>query len=724
MLSTFLFASLAMGGEAHASLHPADADFYLELPDLVAARDAYAQAPLVRFLQDQDLGRLVAGFVGADPEAFRLDQELLRQAGTVLEGAGPTAKALVTALEGVRALSLSSAALGRGVEERSALLAVECAGPEAAASVASAVRELFPGFEDARLPERRVERIPLENPALGPDAAAWLEQRGSMLLLGLGRELAHTRAEAARLAGLERFQTGRKLFADEPGPVLYEIYVDVDDVWSSFQSLGLPLGEAESALRVVVELLFPEGSFARHQETRLCAGRFVSRSLRGRAPRGEAQPASAGESERAGDLARLPHDAIGVWSFQLSPARIAATIESALGVEEGGERRAAFDELKQRHGFDPIDGLLQMLGTRCTIYSHPVAGLALPRLYALLELRDAAGFERGLAALATIAQELGGEDLKVGTRPYRNFPLVSFGPRENPAELLGRLGALEGAAAVLPGLVPSEIALTVIEGRGLVGLGEMGLKREIRRLIGDEPSTPHALAGEAYAIPSEATALSYFDWGALLKGIYETLRAFAPLIAQVGELSVDPSALPDGALLARHFRPTFAFTRELPAGRFVRKESSFGPEVPIGLVLLGLGIASADELSLGSGADGAVTGQVEVRSLELEQGAPAAPAPEKAADPVELTRRHMRLLRLALNVHKADRGLYPAQLADLLEATDGYPNGFLEEDGALRDGWNRVFRYETLEEGKSYRLWSNGPDGVDDGGAGDDLLPR
>ena len=69
-------------------------------------------------------------------------------------------------------------------------------------------------------------------------------------------------------------------------------------------------------------------------------------------------------------------------------------------------------------------------------------------------------------------------------------------------------------------------------------------------------------------------------------------------------------------------------------------------------------------------------------------------------------------LRLALRIHGLEHGAYPAALEELASLLDG--------DVPLD-----VFTGEALHyrrDGNTYRLWSVGPNGTDDDGAGDDLL--
>lgn len=145
--------------------------------------------------------------------------------------------------------------------------------------------------------------------------------------------------------------------------------------------------------------------------------------------------------------------------------------------------------------------------------------------------------------------------------------------------------------------------------------------------------------------------------------------------------------------------------------------SAFGPEVG---VALGLGVS----LFAGSRSNSEIAiGASEVEEHPIED--PPAPAedlgPPPQEDPASRTRKTLRDVKLALVVYKTDRGRYPDELDRLFEATERFPQGFLEGAAPVVDGWNRALRYRALEQGASFRAWSVGPDGVDEEGGGDDL---
>ena len=61
----------------------------------------------------------------------------------------------------------------------------------------------------------------------------------------------------------------------------------------------------------------------------------------------------------------------------------------------------------------------------------------------------------------------------------------------------------------------------------------------------------------------------------------------------------------------------------------------------------------------------------------------------------------------------------PEALTALLQKTPAYPGGYLEGGSVPQDAWGQAFVYALSDSG--YTLWSIGANGIDDGGAGDDL---
>jgi hypothetical protein len=91
------------------------------------------------------------------------------------------------------------------------------------------------------------------------------------------------------------------------------------------------------------------------------------------------------------------------------------------------------------------------------------------------------------------------------------------------------------------------------------------------------------------------------------------------------------------------------------------------------------------------------------------------------------TRSKMEILDSALQSYKDDRGIYPTtseSLKSLLGA--GIQKAYLRESGSiLMDEWGNPFVYISPDPRKgqtTFRLYSVGPNGIDEGGAGDDLM--
>ena len=79
-------------------------------------------------------------------------------------------------------------------------------------------------------------------------------------------------------------------------------------------------------------------------------------------------------------------------------------------------------------------------------------------------------------------------------------------------------------------------------------------------------------------------------------------------------------------------------------------------------------------------------------------------------------------LGVALSVYSIDQGGFPSSLELLRQPTETYPGGFLDGGPVPSDGWLHELRYVVAANGKGYRLWSQGPDGIDQDGAADDVL--
>ena len=77
-------------------------------------------------------------------------------------------------------------------------------------------------------------------------------------------------------------------------------------------------------------------------------------------------------------------------------------------------------------------------------------------------------------------------------------------------------------------------------------------------------------------------------------------------------------------------------------------------------------------------------------------------------------------VEVALTLYQLDhKGAAPDTLEVLLQESETYPEGYLEGGSVPVDGWDHALVYSKTEAG--YTLHSMGSNGVDDGGAGDDI---
>ena len=199
-----------------------------------------------------------------------------------------------------------------------------------------------------------------------------------------------------------------------------------------------------------------------------------------------------------------------------------------------------------------------------------------------------------------------------------------------------------------------------------------------------------------------ASAAFYVDWAAQLDGLFSLARAFGGMLANSG-LPFDLTALPPSTLFTQHMPPTMHVVRVRGGGVHHRHAAGFAFETWIG----GVGLARV---------------VMDAMSGDAEPRASAAPGEPEASSPEADTRARLRDLRTALTVYKIDQGAFPDELQRLVEPTTNYPSGYLDGRATLStDGWGRPFRYARTADGASYRVWSVGPDGVDQDGAGDDV---
>ena len=107
-----------------------------------------------------------------------------------------------------------------------------------------------------------------------------------------------------------------------------------------------------------------------------------------------------------------------------------------------------------------------------------------------------------------------------------------------------------------------------------------------------------------------------------------------------------------------------------------------------------------------------------VAAFAMEEPFSAEP---KQEDPYDLVQRHLGEISAGMTVFKISEGRYPDSIDDLVKPLADYPEGCLGKAQAPMDPWGNPYRFRLNARGKPF-LWSAGPDGVDQGGEGDDIV--
>jgi len=756
MLSSLPFVLIltqTVGG--HAVLHPSDANLYLELPDLPGMLAAYEDAPLVKLLADPELGRFVAGFAGEDPETFRLDRVVRDAIADGIEGLPLEAQHALELLQSAEAVSLSLGSgdvlavardLAEGViseeefgfimlEEVGALIVVEFSDADSAVAaeelLTTAIASAHTGLiKSARTRSLLGTECEVHDYALGTEDTAqvlfWTGASAGKLLIGFGRstpEELSSRADhpQAALQGDAGFQRGRAAFRVEHGAAIYECFFRLEGM-TELVMLGMfeEAAEDRALVRAILEHLLPADRVETHSITRLVGGRFVSESLESTAA-GDPGPVCCTGPVGPDSFDMIPADAVGLWVTNIDPAALRREVTTLLAGLTGQDAATLFAEAQAKWGLDPED-VFGSLGERMAFYCLPLSGLTLPKVHVALELKDPAAFERGVDGLGAIVAELTEGEVKVDSKPYRKTPVICLAPKKGLGEMASASGGPPQLAMLAPAFLDPQLSIAVLPDRAVLGISPTYVKREIKRLLGDADSARHPLASSAGAFPADAVAVGYADWGALIGGVYNAARSFLPMVAQMAgpEFPFDPTDLPEAELITKHFQPSISWRRRVEGGLYAYSESSFGPE--IALALIGAGVGGALAIRTMSEAEDPMI--IEVDPPEEPVLGDAVEEKPAAGDEAERTRAALMDVKLALVVYHGDQGRYPATLDALLLPTASFPQGFLGGEALPADGWGRALRYRPGADGGDFALWSKGPDGVDQDGAGDDLVAR
>jgi len=696
---TVALAVASPPAQEHASLHPPDARLFLSVPDFPSVREAYGRTALGKLLRDERLSALATALGGGREN---LGGVLLALYAEKVE-AGEAPPVIDLCLRPLRAASLSVTLHGVDLAGlASEMSAGERAGEDPWALAAERLGVLVDlEFENAEAAagalDLLLELVGAEARVATDDAAgrdpAPLAWRGVTagehvaLFLGAVDEDAfarRVRGEEPGLAALDEIDQSR--LAQSPQDRAQRDRARLDrrgvTVIEGFSTLAPDLSASPELARLSPLLYLAEGLIGPPAALLLRGGswrvglledgRFLTEGFHP-LPSQNSPGAILGAGpldEAALDL--LHPDALIAWAARLETSTLVELFQSSLDPELAAD-------------------LLGSLGSSLTAsLLEPRSLVTAPPVQFAVALDDHEAFLRGVEILMGELEDRGVVSVKRGK--YRKIPLYTL-----------------RSATILPGL-PFDLAnflkptLAVLEDRALVCALPTQTKREVRRILTRDPQQPVAL--ERAELPQGVTELATADWMRYLGRIYTAVRALLPILPadELQEWIVDPESLPEAWSLTRHFQPSVRWKRVEEGGVHHHMESSFGPEVGLGLVfgavwLFGFGEGLRENPS---------PGPDDPSSPESAQSQAAG-----------ITQTGLTELQIAVTLYRLDQGHLPESLQQLTLPTPDYPGGFLNGRPLAQDGWGNAYRYALEDE--TYRLWSTGADGIDQYGGGDDL---
>lgn len=426
-------------------------------------------------------------------------------------------------------------------------------------------------------------------------------------------------------------------------------------------------------------------------------------------------------------LALVPKDAL---SFSIGHFDLSALWDMAMGAlknasaEAHGEVMAALRNAEilvagaDEHGnpnWDLRRDLIGALSGRMMSVTAPGAGSMFgPGGDSVfwIETPNPAGLEKSLEHLFALPGKLA------------NYP-INFKEQLHGEAKLKVLDPMSlGPAAMMAGQL--SLTYAIHDGRFWFATSTKALKKALdsRSAPPAENITAKADFAKRFVEPPQGallTSLSYGDTATNFENSYTQILGVLPMmmmgLQQAGagdELPIDLSLLPTGETISKHLFGTVTMSYAVGNGNVTVTRGPFGPEMTVGAVAAGIGIAAGV---------GVMSGQRRMTAAEAMHEPEGVEVTAEPMDPAAKARSHLGDLEGAITVYMIEYGKPPTSLAVLVKPTEQWPEGFLASSTLPVDPWGRDYAYSTDGEAR-YTIWSFGPNGVDDKGAGDDVVLR
>ncbi len=326
-----------------------------------------------------------------------------------------------------------------------------------------------------------------------------------------------------------------------------------------------------------------------------------------------------------------------------------------------------------------------------------------------IETPNAAGLEKSLRYLFALPAKLA------------DFPINFKEQMHGEAKLMVLDPMSLGPAAMMAGNL--SLTYSIYDGKFWFATSTKSLKKALdsRGTPPAENITAKADFAKRFVEPPQGailTSLSYGDTAANFENTYTQMLGVLPMVMMglqsqggMDDLPVDMSLLPTAEVISKHLFGTVSMTYATGNGQVAVSRGPFGPETTMGAMAAGIGIAAGM---------GVMASQREMGGM---RAIPAPEQPARPAEPSDQAKIDLADFSQAITVYMIEYGKPPASLVELTQPKPSYPEGFLSGAVLKNDPWGRAYAYST-DGAEHYTVWSFGPNGVDDKGAGDDIVSR
>lgn len=713
-------ALTAQEGERLADHLPANTLFYFEIPEISALRDGLQTAALGRVWQDDATQAFLGSMVAEGMAQFESAREGMQEAGIPM----------FMSWDSMKSFEFGVATQATDNPESPAMFVATQIN--FAEGVAEPAFEMLKGVLQS---EMQVDVSEGENGAtmrmsLGPDAPmVTITRTGTRIQASMAMNM----QVGTSLASNETFRRSRAQIL-QPGMACFGYYNPKAAI--EMQKAYLNFGTAEGEFASMADTVSQFAESAMGNAHAMCFGsgwsngQSIGRSFidfNGK-PAGWAYGSTAADRDL---LDYVPADAtsfsVAGLADESSFNEVFAGIDSIIQDPALKENIAVWAQAEPiSHSWmvgenrPLLEAAMAGIGSRMFSYSSPAASRS------FLELTDPAAVQAALTpAMKTVAQLLDSVDgLPVALRARRESP------RSNPSvsvpiyylrikteELPPQfqqvslfLGGVEPAFAVSPdGWLVMSMSRPQV--RGMIRSGLTANDQNIR--------SNTDVAAFLSRAPMDSRQIAWSDPRpavAQTMNMVQMLSGFAGSQIDPSQLPVDLTKIPTAASINAHLRPSESYTWMEDGALMSHSSGSLGFADMLALAGYAVPAAGMMWMYMPQAASGPM----------LEMQAPPPP-PEIHGDgsghhhdPMVKTQEDLARLQTGILVYEIIHEKSPASLAVLLEAgPEGEAYLDAPQRGVPTDGWNNMFIYRL--EGDSFILYSTGPDGVDQGGKGDDV---